>query len=130
MLVCCWFDLGLKLLKVENGTFENRTIAGNSHYLVPFGNRTIAGTALIETALTGDPLYYIKNQRGFFLENNKWECLLITEARCEQSCYTNNLICSFERKIKMKKQLESSKLQSFTSKSMSMINLNSNLIWH
>ena len=59
MLVCCWFDLGLKLLKVENGTFENRTIAGNSHYLVPFGNRTIAGTALIETALTGDPLYYV-----------------------------------------------------------------------
>ena len=58
MLVCCWFDLGLRLLKVENGTFENRTIAGNSHYLVPFGNRTIAGTALIETALTGDPLYY------------------------------------------------------------------------
>ena len=57
MLVCCWFDLGLRLLKVENGTFENRTIAGNSHYLVPFGNRTIAGTALIETALTGDPLY-------------------------------------------------------------------------
>ena len=66
----------------------------------------------------------------FFLENNKWACPLITEARCEQSCYTNNLICSFERKIKMKKQLESSKLQSFTSKSMSMINLNSNLIWH
>ena len=61
MLVCCWFDLGLKLLKVENGTFENRTIAGNSHYLVPFGNRTIAGTALIETALTGDPLYHQKN---------------------------------------------------------------------
>ena len=59
MLVCCWFDLGLKLLKVENGTFENRTIAGNSHYLVPFGNRTIAGTALIETALTGDPLYFV-----------------------------------------------------------------------
>ena len=59
MLVCCWFDLGLRLLKVENGTFENRTIAGNSHYLVPFGNRTIAGTALIETALTGDPLYSI-----------------------------------------------------------------------
>ena len=59
MLVCCWFDLGLKLLKVENGTFENRTIAGNSHYLVPFGNRTIAGTALIETALTGDPLYIV-----------------------------------------------------------------------
>ena len=57
MLVCCWFDLGLKLLKVENGTFENRTIAGNSHYLVPFGNRTIAGTALIETALTGESLY-------------------------------------------------------------------------
>ena len=59
MLVCCWFDLGLKLLKVENGTFENRTIAGNSHYLVPFGNRTIAGTALIETALTRDPLYQL-----------------------------------------------------------------------
>ena len=75
-------------------------------------------------------IYYIKNQRVFFLENNKWACPLITEARCEQSCYTNNLICSFERKIKMKKQLESSKLQSFTSKSMSMINLNSNLIWH
>ena len=56
MLVCCWFDLGLKLLKVENGTFENRTIAGNSHYLVPFGNRTIAGTALIETALIGESL--------------------------------------------------------------------------
>ena len=62
MLVCCWFDLGLKLLKVENGTFENRTIAGNSHYLVPFGNRTIAGTALIETALTGDPLYLHKDR--------------------------------------------------------------------
>ena len=59
MLVCCWFDLGLRLLKVENGTFENRTIAGNSHYLVPFGNRTIAGTTLIETALTGDPLYIV-----------------------------------------------------------------------
>ena len=63
MLVCCWFDLGLKLIKVENGTFENRTIAGNSHYLVPFGNRTIAGTALIETALTGDPLYNARNHK-------------------------------------------------------------------
>jgi hypothetical protein len=29
---------------------------GSKHYLVRFGNHTIMGTALIETALIGDPL--------------------------------------------------------------------------
>ena len=83
MLVCCWFDLGLKLLKVENGTFENRTIAGNSHYLVPFGNRTIAGTALIETALTGDPLY---NHTGLelFVHNCQLHRFCIDSFTCEE----------------------------------------------
>ena len=50
-------DLGLMLQIFVNLTFENRTIVGNGHYLVLFGNCTIAGITLIETALTRDPLY-------------------------------------------------------------------------
>ena len=48
-----------KLLKIfVKETSEKRTIARNSHYLVPFENHTsiVPGIALIETALTGDPL--------------------------------------------------------------------------
>ena len=44
-----------------NETFENRTLAGTTYYLLSFGNFTLAVIALIEAAQRGDPLYLTQN---------------------------------------------------------------------
>ena len=43
---------------------ENRTKPGIPHYLVLIWNSTKPGTALNETVLNGDPLYYCKSGGG------------------------------------------------------------------
>ena len=52
---CLNATVSAALIVTNIETFENRTIAENSHYLVSFGNRTLGVIALIEAALTGDP---------------------------------------------------------------------------